>query len=1117
LRKNPEERFQKIKDVGRYLRQAISILDEPEAKQPEISEQRTVIFGKGVSTNTISQSISEQRRQTTILFADFSVLTDLFEDFDPEEASEIINKLWSRLDGIIQKGGGRIDKRLSDVFIAVWGAEAIQEDDPERAIRTAIDLQNEVGKYFSKNLSGQFEDLEEVEDKTQGLLKIGISTGMILLGVSSDSGEFLTTGSAVNTAKRLQQNAPVGGILVSHDTYRHVRGVFDVEAFELEKKIGLKRDRKKLKVYQVKRAKPRAFRLRGRDVEGIETKLVGRKGELERMLDSLYTVLEDGEMDVLTIVGEAGLGKSRLLFEFRDRIELLPDKVRVFNARAAESTSGSPFSLLQDIFSLRFEIQDSDSRSVAREKLVKGLLGLSSTSASEFGTGEEAEMKAHFIGQLIGLDFSASPHIKSVLDEPQQIRTRAIYYASQFFAAIAKDLPILLYLDDLHWADDESLEFFERLMNYCADSRMLILNFTRPLLFERKPHWGEGQENHARITLQPLTKRESRQMVKDILQMLKDLPQNLRDLIVANAEGNPFYVEELIKMFIDRGAIVKGAEIWSVNANRLGKTIVPPTLNGVLQARLDRLPEWEKVILQRASVIGREFWDSALESFGTEKNVSVILESLRRKELIFRHETSVFSDANEYIFKHALLRDVTYETVLLRERRELHAKAAEWLIKSSGEREIEYAATIAEHFKKAQDFERSADWYGRAGEQARKTHAPQIASVYYQKAIKLLDSLPEISEQDKLKKLVNWNKGLGEVYQLQAKFTESIEAYNSMLESAENAEDVLSKAHAYYGLTVAQFEQGDTRIALESSNQAIRFASQSGSSAEANKILADALFREARVYVGLGDFEKAIELSNKALEVTGKLGDAGINEHAKNLHILCVANHSLGRFEQAIEFQEQGLKFMRESGNQQNVAYALNALGVVQHARGDFEKAIDYYNESLEIMKKLDNKSAQIMIISNIGGSQIALGEYKNGEQKLRQVLEMVGGDNHFILSETYHFLAQSLLGQNRIDEALKTAQISLNIAQESENTEIIGVAWRGLGMIASHLQKDIEAGGENVNAEKCFEKSLQIFTENKMEAERGHTLKSFAQHVFDQGDKKRADDLMNQAGEVFK
>lgn len=1067
LMKNPNERFQSIKKVAIELRSLSPASTEADAT-------KTITMGENAAVTEaaqVSQPPSDQRRQATILSADISALTLALETFDPEEINEMMNDLWTRFERVIGENGGKVDRRSGGNFIAFWGAETTREDDPECAVRTALALQNTIGEFIKDIKSGE---------SLIHFLKIGISTGTIFFSNHHDSGVFTKTGAAVNVANRLEQTAPLGGIFISHDTYRHVRGVFEVA--EVEPPIGLTTAAETPKVYAVKYAKPRAFRLGTRGIEGIETRMIGRGGELKQMLDALNVVLEDGEMQAVTIVGEAGLGKSRLLYEFREQVALLPESVRVFNGRATEAMRGLPYSLVRDVFAFRCLIQDSDSLEAAQEKLVGGILELA--SSGEFGRGEEAEMKAHFIGQMIGLDFSASPHIRGILDDARQIRDRAFHYAAQFFAAVMRETPVALYLDDLHWADDESLDFFDHLAKTATDAPLLMLCFTRPMLFERRPHWGEGAENHLRLTLNPLSKRNSRQLVKDILRKVENVPLSLRNLVVENAEGNPFYVEELIKMLIDRRVIETGAEKWRVDESRLGKTEVPPTLTGVLQARLDQLTIWERTVLQRASVIGREFWDGAVEQLGAAGDVRQALESVRRKDLIYRHETSAFAGAGEYIFKHILLREVVYETVLLRERREMHNSAALWLIEHGGESAGKYAATIAEHFEQAKETAQAANWFGRAGHQAREAFAPEAAVGFYRQALDLLKD-GESNEAS-----LNWYEGLGEVLRTQAKFSESIEAYKTMRKAAKNSTDKLAEAKAWNGLGFAQREQGDNRTSLESAQKAENLARQAGASETAKTELARALFRQAWAFYRLGDMTKAVALGEEALLLTAELGETGRREHARSLNLLGSAYKILGRYDQADSCYEKALMLFRGLGDRRGVGGILNNLGENADSRGDTKTAVRYYQEALAIARENGERVLQIVYQSNLGGLRLKLGDFAAAENDLRQSIEMAGDVGHFTTSETFRFLAEVLLGQNKTAEALETAQKALALAQETENQEHLGNAWRVLGVITATLAKPVKINKKPMTASECFAESLRIFTATKMEAERERTLR---------------------------
>jgi class 3 adenylate cyclase len=573
-----------------------------------------------------TQAAEQQRKQITILFADISGFTAMSETMDAEDVTEFMNALWERLDKAITEHAGVIDKHIGDSVMALWGSETAREDDPEHAIRAALAMQAELATFREQ----QHLDLG---------MRIGINTGPVLLGKVGTTGEFTAMGDTVNTASRLEHAAPLGGTLISHDTYRHVRGIFDVRPLEPLKVKG-KRD--PVHAYLVQRARPRAFRRGTRGVEGVETRMIGRVAELGLLQDALHRTIKDSERQMVTITGEAGVGKSRLLYEFENWTDLLPEQILVFQGRASLAMQGMPYGLIRDIIAFRFGIKDSDSAAVVRRRLVQGI---------EEGLGKEGQgkIKAHFIGHLLGFDFSGSPHLQEVEDDAKQLRDRALVYLTEYFRAMSARQPICILLEDIHWADHSSLDLLDSLTLAMVNRPWLIVCLARPSLYQRRPLWGEGQTFQTRLELRSLPEGDSRRLVEEILQKAEQVPQTLRELVVGRAEGNPFYVEELIKMLIEDGVIVKGAERWRVELGRLTSVPVPPTLTGVLQARLDWLPLEERTVMQRASVVGRRFWDrpvvricsSADEGIG-EEGVLNALSALLDREMVFQRKTSAF-------------------------------------------------------------------------------------------------------------------------------------------------------------------------------------------------------------------------------------------------------------------------------------------------------------------------------------------------------------------------------------------------------------------------------------------------------------------------------------------
>lgn len=1123
LQKDPKKRFFKAAQIAGLLQSISTEKIDRSAALNLSGEQQTVIIDQAATQESFSRSISGQRRQVTVMFTDASAISEILEEIGPEKSSQIMKELWDFLSELITKSGGKVGDQLADTILAVWGTDLIRESDPEKSVRTALELQKGVSDYFNKQLSGEIilSDDDKAELEQTHFLKISISTGTVLVESSIDTGESLTTGSAVNAAKRLLSNASIGEVLISHDTYRHIRGFFNVEEVKIKSGLSFKRKKQETKIYSIKGAKPRVFRMEPRGVEGLETLLVGRETELIKMLDALNALTEDRELQVMTIVGEAGLGKSRLLFEFHDLLELSPNKFFIFKARALETMRGLPFSLVRDLFLFRFEINESDSKLAAREKFVKGILEMTSDTAGKFGKDEKAVMKAHFIGHLIGLDFSDSPHISGLINNEKQIQDRAFLYASQFFAAVSKNFPIVFYLDDLQWADDESLNFIDFITRECADEAILITEFARPALYERRPHWGEGKENRIRLNLQTLSKRETGKLIRNILQKTEYIPKSLRDLLVSNTEGNPFYVEELIKMFIEQEVINTRREKWTVDATRLGEITIPPSLTGVLQSRLDKLSLWEKRILQRASVVGREFWDNSLKNFEDEIDIPTVLESLRRKELLFRKEISAFQGTTEYIFKHALLRDVTYETILLEERRIWHLETAEWLVKTRGERRNEYFSVIAEHFEKGGEIEKAALWYGNAGEQAFKSYAIEIAESNYLKALEFWKDLSRNSEITLLTPdhFMKWKQSLGKVFYSQARYSEAIVVFTELLEMARERSNKLNQAYAYWGLSFSQFESGDIRSSLESAKETTRLADDEDLAApgESDFLVAMGLYRQGRALISLGEFEEAIELTERNSEFLEASETAGSAAKANNLHLLALANMFLGRFKEAQKFELQGVEISRRIGDLRTVGNGLNSLGFQSYMQGNGKEAIAFYEESHEIAREIGNKTNEILVESNISGVKVYLGEYESAEAELKKLISDVGDRGHFLVSEMYRFLAESLIGQGKFEAASQAAQKSLALSKETENQESIGEAWRVLGIISSSLEARVLLDGEQLSASDCFQKSLSISKTLGMEANYAQALHNFAQHKSAKGDKLKAEELSLIENEISK
>lgn len=916
----------------------------------------------------------QQRKLATVLFADVSGFTALTEMMDAEVVAGVMNDLWALVDGAIIDHGGRIDKHIGDAVMALWGAEGIREDDPEQAVRAALAMQEALDTFCESH-------------SIPMALRIGINTGPVLLGQVGTTGEFTALGDTVNLASRLESAAPVGMVLISHDTYRHIRGIFSVTA---QAPLAIRGKAEPVKTYVVRRAKPRAFRLTTRGVEGIETRMIGRDREFDRLQRAFVAAVETAETQALHIIGDAGVGKSRLLYEFSNWLELRPEQIYYFKGRATPITQNVPYSLFRNLFAFRFDILDSDSAAVAMKKF--------RTGTAEVLPPDQADI----VGHWLGFDFSASEAVVNLLGS-LEFGTVARAHLVRFFRTLAAAEPVVIFLEDIHWADDPSLELATHLLTAIAQAHLLLLTLSRPSLFERHSSWGEGLSSLRRISLKPLTRHSSQALVDEILRLARNVPDPLRDLIVDTAEGNPFYLEELIKMLIDQGVIERGGadgrrsggetitlaplppstlapeEVWQIRTDRLAALEVPPTLTGLLQARLDGLPQPEREALQRAAVVGRLFWDDAVADLSSARRaeLSVTLESIRSRELIFRHERSSFARTEEYVFKHALLRDVVYETVLIKYRAEFHRRVARWLEVTAGERVGEYLGLIAEHFAQAGEYERAAEYEYRAGEQALRTSAFRAARTAFERglALRRQSGAPPAGS-------LPYHLKLGEICVRLSDFQVAERELTRALSLARANDDIEAQAEALGMMATAVRSVGRMDEATALMEEALPLARQAGG------------LTLIRVLNGLashdwqgGHLDAAEEHANEARSLAHQIGH--IAQETEATITLGIIAGLRGDFDSSIRRFEESITLARQNGDRYREALSESNLGATKHYALDFTSAITHYRASFELSQELGTVDRAAIVAHNLADAYTSLDQPEEAHRFVRECLRM--------------------------------------------------------------------------------------------------------------------------------
>ena len=1104
-----------------------------------------------------------QRKQITILFANVTGFAHIAHAVPDTNTLDIMNLLWQQLDKAITNQGGKIDKHIGDAVMGLFGVPIAREDDPERAIRAALAMRAILSEFVN-DVNGQvWASSGNQSDTNKGpilQLRVGINTGPVLLGGIGSGDEYTVIGDAVNVASRLERSAPAGGILISHDTYLLVRGIFDTEPLG---PVTIRGKSDPVQVYLALGAKPRRSLLSSRGVEGVETQMVGRDEEMALLQKGLQTAVTTGTGQVLTIAGEAGVGKSRLIQEFNDWVLTQPQETLLFKGQTDQRMSQQPYSLIRNILAAYFDIQDSDSSRRVEEKLVEGMCQLTGRAV------EDARARAHTIGQLIGLDLTSRKQILVAPTESPQVRNRAYGYLIDFFKQITANAPAtLLILEDVHWADEASLDLIDRLVTICRRAPFLVFCLTRPSLFERRTGWGKPNANgngatavaQTTLHLQPLTEAESRQLVIDILQKLPEIPVDLCNLVVTRAEGNPFYVEELIKVFIEDGLILAGKDAWQIQSTPLDNIRVPTTLTGVLQARLDRLSELERTTLQRAAVIGRTFWDSAVihmndmadDPLHASETIAA-LQALEKREMIFKRHTAIFTSTQTYQFKHAILREVTYESVLLRDRPIFHKQVADWLADQSGERIAEYAGLIAEHYELAGEKAKGAELYEMAAVRAQNMSNPEGAIEYYGQALFLLaEQSHDAAWQMRLQ------RRLGTLLQMQARLVEAAQTYMTMRYTAEIDGDLTAQAHAWNGLARIHLKQANFAAMLEDATQAEQVAWLVNAEDE----LAWALLNKGEAHHHLGDTELAAAAANRALSIGDAQHDMPII--TRSLSLLSHIYIESGRYNRALLYleemddqldlqdlgpeaialnkAEQGrlfcqlgqydraahelitvLSLYRELDDQPNIAAILNQMGELARRRGNPTAAIPLYKEALSITEAIGDKYAGLLYATHLSAANCDAGQFETAVAQLQPVIalsENVARVVHWLEKpKVYHYLSQAYLGQGQYENALAAAQQALGALLHVGRVQALGAIWRLLGQIAARWPASdlpMRVDGEAYDAPACFAESSRQLRQRSgsaaLKREEALTMWTWAAYAARHGDQGRSEALQGQA-----
>ncbi|MDQ4109202.1 MAG: AAA family ATPase, partial [Actinomycetota bacterium] len=597
------------------------------------------------------------RREVTILFCDLVGSTSLGGRLDAESLRTILRRYFDAMRAAIERHGGRVEKFIGDAVMAVFGVPQLHEDDALRAVRAASEMQ------------GSLEELNAELERDWGLrldVRMGIASGEVVTG-RSDSEPALVTGAPVNLAARLEQAAEAGQIVLSDRTLRLVRN--DVETEPLDP-LSLKGFRDAVVAHKLIssaiRPTPRA-RARG-------SALIDRERELDLLVEAFRRAVEGRRCELLTMIGPPGVGKSRLADGFR---EIVGSDVTILEGGCLSYGEGITFWPMLEVVQQASGFVDADSVPTAARKIVECLSGL-----------EEAELVAARIGQLLGL-FGGPP-----------VPEETFWAIRLFLEAQARRQPLVLVLEDIHWAEPTFLAAIEHVVDRSRTVPIFVLCLARNDLLEVHPTWGEPREHADVMQLEPLGTDETSELVEDLLGE-GDLPSEIRARIVSQAEGLPLYAEEIVSALLDEGYLVLREGAWALTSD-VSHLSLPTTISGLIAARLDRLQPAERAAIERASIVGRDFSSievAALSPPQPPHEVEERLDALARMELLRVTDTGV-DGGRTYRFRHMLILDTAYEAMPKTVRGELHERYAKWLEARTQRQTEKYEELVAYHLER---------------------------------------------------------------------------------------------------------------------------------------------------------------------------------------------------------------------------------------------------------------------------------------------------------------------------------------------------------------------------------------------------------------------------------
>jgi class 3 adenylate cyclase len=980
-----------------------------------------------------AEQLPEERRKATIIFADLSGYTAVSERLDPERIKSMVDRALRRLGDEIERYGGTIDKYIGDNVMGVFGAPVSHEDDPERAVRAGLAMQaamDEVNARIAADVGAEFK------------LRVGINSGEVLAGRVGDG--YTVIGDPVNVAARLQASAEPGTVIVGEVTHRLTRAA--IEYVELEP-LTLKGKAEPVPAWEAVRA---VVRGRAARASHDSTPLVGRADETDLLVSLFERVTSESRPHLVTVIGQAGVGKSRLLREFTHIVgdRRPPPAIRLGSCPAYGA--GLAYWALAEIVRGTFEIADTDDGETAWRKLHSGIEELIAGSETE----EPAERLAAALGRPLGIDPQNGASLDSgEFDDPQQMRERLFSAVRTVVEAGSARQPLVFAVEDIHWADEGMLDLIEHLARWARGPALMVC-MARDELLDRRPGWGGGRLNATTLTLEPLAREQSQALVAALLG--ETAGAELAEQVAARSGGNPLFAEEMVNRIVEEGA--SDAEA------------LPETVHSVLAARLDSLSRAERRVLQAASVVGQTFWEGSVDE-GDNADLRGTLESLRGKDLVVPTAGSRLAGEREYAFKHVLIRDVAYSTLPKAVRARRHAEVGDFISARAADRSEGVVAMVAEHYSRAAALGEDADLepgeleaidtralaaLEAAGDAAAKLYSNSEAQGHYETALTLERRLDPATS-------ARISEKLGDAALLLGRVDRAVRAWEQCMEYHRGEEDLVRVGDLHRKIGAALWQKGDREGSIEHYQRGIDLLKDGQPCLELVRLYEEA----ASLYMHTGDNMLAIYASEKALRLAERLGEAAAASRAHGIFGRVFGR--IGDSERARENLERSVELGRVCDPAEAVR-ALGALGYhLEISEADYDGAGEAYGEALAIALRTGDLPSQVELHAALAQLAVYRGEWGAAESATdasRALAEREGLTGKLCFPDSMRGLI--LWHEGELDEAVELLERAVETAEQVGRSEVAFGALHGLAA-ALHDR------GDYADADQALARALDL------------------------------------------